>query len=235
MGAERILCAVDTADLGAALDLAQALSGRIGGLKIGKELFTAHGPDAVARIIGSGHKVFLDLKYHDIPATVAGAVRAAAGLGCFVLTVHASGGPEMLRAAAEAAAASANPLLVVGVTVLTSLDAGDLDAIGQSGPVSRQVLRLAGLARSCGLDGVVCSPHEIAELRGALGDDFKLIVPGVRPVWAGADDQKRVMTPAEAIAAGADYLVIGRPITRAADPADAARRIADEITMETGR
>jgi len=235
MSAERILCAIDTADLGVALDLAQALAGRIGGLKVGKELFTAHGPEAVARIIGAGHKVFLDLKYHDIPATVAGAVRAAAGLGCFVLTVHASGGPEMLRASAEAAAGSANPPLVVGVTVLTSLDAGDLDAVGQSGLVSQQVLRLAGLARSCGLGGVVCSPHELVELRGELGDDFKLIVPGVRPVWAGADDQKRVMTPAEAVAAGADYLVIGRPITRAADPADAARRIADEITMETGR
>jgi len=235
MSAERILCAIDTADLGVALDLAQALAGRIGGLKVGKELFTAHGPEAVARIIGAGHKVFLDLKYHDIPATVAGAVRAAAGLGCFVLTVHASGGPEMLRASAEAAAGSANPPLVVGVTVLTSLDAGDLGAVGQSGLASQQVLRLAGLARSCGLGGVVCSPHELVELRGELGDDFKLIVPGVRPVWAGADDQKRVMTPAEAVAAGADYLVIGRPITRAADPADAARRIADEITMETGR
>ena len=235
MSAERILCAIDTADLGAALRLAQALAGRIGGLKIGKELFTAHGPDAVARITGTGHQVFLDLKYHDIPATVSGAVRAAADLGCFVLTVHASGGPEMLRAAAGAAADSSNPPLVVGVTVLTSLDDGDLDAVGQSGPVSQQVLRLARLARACGLGGVVCSPHEIAELRGALGGDFKLIVPGVRPDWASADDQKRVMTPAEAVAAGADYLVIGRPITRAADPTEAARRIADEIAAEAGR
>ena len=235
MSAKRILCAIDTADLGAALDLAEALVGRIGGMKIGKQLFTAHGPDAVARIIGTGHKVFLDLKFHDIPATVAGAVSAAADLGCFVLTVHASGGPEMLRAAAGFAAGSANSPLVVGVTVLTSLDDGDLDAIGQSGPVSKQVLRLARLARSCGLGGVVCSPHEIVALRGALGGEFKLIVPGVRPDWAGADDQKRIMTPAEAVAAGADYLVIGRPITRAADPADAAGRIADEIAAEAGR
>ena len=235
MSAERILCAIDTADLGAALDLADALAGRIGGLKIGKQLFTAHGPDAVARITGAGHQVFLDLKFHDIPATVAGAVAAAAALGCFVLTVHASGGPEMLRAAARATAAIANPPLVVGVTVLTSLNDGDLDTVGQSGPVPRQVLRLAELARECGLGGVVCSPHEITALRGALGGDFKLIVPGVRPDWAGADDQKRIMTPAEAIAVGADYLVIGRPITRAADPAEAAGRIADEIAAGAGR
>jgi orotidine-5'-phosphate decarboxylase len=229
MSHDRILCALDTADLGVALDLAESLAGTVGGLKIGKELFTAHGPDAVTRIRDAGHQVFLDLKFHDIPATVAGAVRAAAGLGCFVLTVHASGGPEMLRAAAEAAGAAKPPPLVVGVTVLTSLDDGDLAAVGQSGPVADLVSRLARLARSCGLGGVVCSPREIAALRAELGADFRLIVPGVRPEWAGADDQKRVMTPAEAVAAGADYLVIGRPITRAADPAEAARRIADEI------
>ncbi len=235
MSADRILCAMDTADLGAALDLAEVLVGRIGGLKIGKQLFTAHGPDAVARMIGAGHQVFLDLKFHDIPATVAAAVAAAADLGCFVLTVHASGGPEMLSAAAKAAAAIANPPLVVGVTVLTSLNDDDLDAVGQSGPVPRQVLRLAELSRECGLDGVVCSPREIAALRGTLGGDFKLIVPGVRPDWAGADDQKRIMTPADAVAAGADYLVIGRPITRAADPAEAAGRIADEIASGADR
>ncbi len=233
MSAERILVALDTADLGAALGLARALTGSIGGLKIGKELFTAHGPDAVARITGAGHKVFLDLKYHDIPATVAGAVGAAADLGCFVLTVHASGAPDMLRAAARAAAEATNKPLVVGVTVLTSLDDGDLDAVGQAGPVSQQVLRLARLARACGLGGVVCSAREIAALRAALGGEFKLIVAGVRPAWAGADDQKRVMTPGEAIAAGADYLVIGRPITRADDPAEAARRIAGEIAGVT--
>ncbi len=229
MSANRILCALDTADLGAALDLARALAGLVGGIKIGGELFTAHGPDAVARIVEAGHQVFLDLKYHDIPATVAGAVRAAADLGCFALTVHASGGPAMLRAAAKAAALAPNPPLVAGVTVLTSLDDGDLDAVGQAGPVSAQVSRLARLAHSRGLGGVVCSPHEIAALRAALGGEFKLIVPGVRPDWAGIDDQKRVMTPQEAVAAGADYLVVGRPITRAADPAEAARRIAAEI------
>jgi orotidine-5'-phosphate decarboxylase len=230
MGSERILCAIDTADLDRALDLARNLEGHIGGLKIGKELFTAHGPDAVRSVIDVGHKVFLDLKYHDIPATVAGAVRAAADLGCFVMTVHASGGPAMLRAAADAAAQSPNGPLVVGVTVLTSLDENDLAAVGQTGPVSEQVIRLAALAQTSGLRGVVCSPHEIAAIRARLGDDFKLVVPGVRPAWAGADDQKRVMTPAEAVGAGADFLVIGRPITRAAHPADAARRIADEIS-----
>ena len=235
MSAERILCAMDTADLGAALDLAEALVGRIGGLKIGKQLFTAHGPDAVAQITGAGHQVFLDLKFHDIPATVSAAVAASINLGCFVLTVHASGGPEMLRAAASAAAASANPPLVVGVTVLTSLNDSDLNTVGQSGPVPQQGLRLAELSRECGLDGVVCSPQEIATLRRTLGGDFKLIVPGVRPDWAGADDQKRIMTPADAVAAGADYIVIGRPITRAADPAEAAGRIADEIAAGVDR
>ncbi len=229
MSAERILCAIDTSDLEEAMDLAHALAGDVGGLKIGKELFTAHGPDGVARLQESGHEIFLDLKYHDIPATVAGAVGAAASLGCFVLTVHASGGSEMLRQAATAAAAAPRPPLVVGVTVLTSLDEDDLQAVGQDGPVADQVLRLARLAQSSGLGGVVCSPHEIAALREALGPEFKLVVPGIRPSWAGADDQKRVMTPGEAIAAGADYLVIGRPITRATDPAAAAKRIAEEI------
>ncbi len=229
MSAERILCAIDTSDLEEAMDLAHALAGEVGGLKIGKELFTAHGPDGVARLQESGHEIFLDLKYHDIPATVAGAVGAAAKLGCFVLTVHASGGSEMLRQAATAAAAAPRPPLVVGVTVLTSLDEDDLQAVGQDGPVADQVLRLARLAQSSGLGGVVCSPHEIAALREALGPEFKLVVPGIRPSWAGTDDQKRVMTPGEAIAAGADYLVIGRPITRATDPAAAAKRIAEEI------
>ena len=235
MSADRIRCAMDTADLGAALDLAEALAGRIGGMKIGKQLFTAHGPDVVARITGAGHQVFLDLKFHDIPATVAAAVAASIDLGCFVLTVHASGGSEMLRAAASAAAAAADPPLVVGVTVLTSLDDSDLNTVGQSGPVPRQVLRLAELSRACGLDGVVCSPQEIATLRGRLGGDFKLIVPGVRPDWSGANDQKRIMTPADAVAAGADYLVIGRPITRATDPTKAVGRIADEIAAGVDR
>lgn len=227
---DRIFCAIDTPQLDDALLLADLLSGEVGAIKLGKEFFTAHGPDGVRKVAALGHKIFLDLKYHDIPNTVAGAVRAANRLDCAVLTVHASGGPDMLTAAAEAAAeAGAKRPKIVAVTVLTSLDDGDLAAVGQAGSTSKQVLRLARLAESSGIDGVVCSPQEVALLRGEIGDDFALVVPGVRPDWAGADDQKRVMTPGEAVAAGADHLVIGRPITRAEDPVGAARRIVDEI------
>jgi len=224
----RIICAIDTTELERATALAQALSGRVGAVKLGKEFFTAHGPQGVRRVAETGQRVFLDLKYHDIPNTVAGAVRAAAGLGCFLLTVHASGGAAMLRAAVEAKRGAAEPR-ILAVTVLTSLSDADLQAVGQKTPVADQVLRLGRLARDAGVDGLVASPHEVAPLRAALGPDCLLVVPGVRPSWAAADDQKRVMTPAEAVGAGADYLVIGRPITRADDPADAARRIADEI------
>ena len=232
---DRIFCAIDTPVLDEALILAELLAGEVGAIKLGKEFFVANGPDGVRRIAAEGHPIFLDLKFHDIPNTVAGAIRSAAGLKCALLTVHASGGPAMLAAAA-AAAADAKPKRprVVGVTVLTSLDDNDLAAVGQQGPAADQVLRLARLAEAAGLDGVVCSPHEVAMLRAALGETFSLVVPGVRPDWAGADDQKRVMTPAEAVAAGADHLVIGRPITRSDDPVGAARRIADEIAGAGG-
>jgi len=235
MTAERIFCAVDTADLDAALSLAELLNGEIGGLKLGKEFFTTHGPDGVAKMATTGHRIFLDLKFHDIPSTVAGAVRAAARLGVHMLTIHASGGAAMIRAAAEAAWEAAReenptPPLILAVTVLTSLDQDDLAAIGQTGPITEQVSRLAALAKSAGADGVVCSPLEIAALKPALGPDFALVVPGVRPGWAASDDQKRIMTPGDAVAAGADFLVIGRPITRADDPVSAARRIADELS-----
>jgi orotidine-5'-phosphate decarboxylase len=226
--AGRILAALDTSDLAEAAGLAARLKGAVGGFKLGKEFFTAHGPEGVRRV--GAADVFLDLKYHDIPATVAGAVRAAAGLGVFMLTVHASGGAAMLKAAAEAArAAGPGRPKVVAVTVLTSLDDADLAAVGQSGPVSAQVMRLAQLARASGVDGVVCSPHEVAALRAACGGDFLLVVPGVRPASAAADDQKRIATPADAVRAGADYLVIGRPIVRAPDPLAAARAIAAEL------
>ena len=231
--ADRILCAIDTPDLDDALRLAELLAGHIGGLKLGKAFFTACGPAGVARLAATGQKSFLALQFHDIPNTVAGAVATAAMLDCFMLTVHAAGGAAMIRAAADAAGTaqtSDQPRpLVVAVTVLTSLGEDDLSDIGQQGPVARQVERLGRLAVANGADGLVASPLEVAALRGALGPDCVLVVPGVRPSWAASDDQKRVMTPAGAVAAGADYLVIGRPITRADDPASAARRIADEI------
>ena len=226
--AGRIFCAIDTTDLDAALALAETLRGRVGGVKLGKEFFTAHGPQGVARVAAAGHRIFLDLKYHDIPNTVAGAVRAASTLGCFMLTVHASGGAAMIGAGVAARGAARLPK-IAAVTVLTSLSEPDLEAVGQNGPISDQVLRLGRLARAAGADALVASPHEVTMLREALGPDCLLVVPGVRPEWAGTDDQKRMMTPADAVRAGADYLVIGRPITRAADPAEAARRIADEI------
>jgi orotidine-5'-phosphate decarboxylase len=230
----RIFCAVDTADLAAALELAGALTGLIGGLKLGKELFTANGPQGVREVARAGLPVFLDLKFHDIPATVAGAVRAAVAMSPVMMTVHAAGGGEMLRAAASAAAAAAEERnlprpLVIAVTVLTSLAAEDLPRIGVGGTPMDQVRRLAALSQESGLDGVVCSGQEAEVLRRQCGPDFRLVVPGIRPAWAGTDDQKRVATPAEAQRLGADYLVIGRPISGAPDPAEAARRIAAEL------
>lgn len=225
--AGRTFCAIDTTDLDRAVALARALQDRVGGVKLGMEFFTAHGPDGFARVAESGHRIFLDLKYHDIPNTVAGGVRAAAQLGCYMLTIHASGGPAMIRAAAEASGTGGPKILAV--TALTSLDEADLEAVGQRGPMPDQVMRLGRLAQASGADGAVASPHEITALRAAFGPEFLLVIPGVRPAYSSADDQKRIMTPAEAVAAGADFLVIGRPITQAKDPAGAAERIADEI------
>ena len=234
---DRVFVALDTQDLATAAALARALSGRVGGLKIGKEFLGALGPDGVRAVTG-GAPLFLDVKFHDIPNTVAGAVRAVTRLRPFMLNVHASGGRAMMQAAGAAARAAAEDLavtrpLVLGVTVLTSLDEADLAAVGQRGPLGDQVLRLAALTQESGLDGVVCSPREIAALRAACGAGFRLVVPGIRPHWAAhwaaPGDQKRVMTPGDALAAGADYLVIGRPITAAADPAAAAARLAEEL------
>ncbi len=228
--ARRIFCALDTTDLGRAVALAGQLAGRVGGIKLGLEFFGANGPEGVARVAETGLPIFLDLKFHDIPNTVAGAVRAVLPLKPAMLTVHASGGGAMLRAAMDAAAEAgeARPK-ILAVTVLTSLDDDDLEAVGQSRPATDQVLRLAELAQKSGVDGIVCSPHEVATMRAECGPDFCLVVPGIRPAGAALGDQKRVMSPAEAVAAGADYLVIGRPITQADDPADAARRIAEEM------
>src|SRR5216684_2508736 len=226
-----ILCAVDTPDRGAARRLAEAVGPLVGGLKLGLEFFTANGNAAVREVAGKA-PLFLDLKLHDIPNTVAGAVRAVALLKPLLLTLHCGGGPAMMREAAAAAAATAQGgrrMQLLGVSVLTSLDDNDLAAVGQRGPVGEQVVRLALLARDNGLDGVVCSPLEVAALRAACGSSFLLVVPGIRPSGAAAADQKRVLGPRAALDAGADYLVIGRPITEAADPAAAARAIAAEL------
>jgi orotidine-5'-phosphate decarboxylase len=224
--ASRIFVAIDRADLAQA----KADASRVtrASLKLGLEFFTANGPQGIREVAG-GRRLFLDLKLHDIPNTVAGAVRSIAGIAPDFLTVHASGGADMLKAAVAEAADAGRRTKLLGVTVLTSLDDDDLATIGQRGPALDQVKRLAALAQSSGLDGVICSPAEIAALRQQCGQDFALVVPGIRPDWAAAADQKRVMTPAEAFARGADYLVIGRPITQAPDPAAALARIVDEI------
>ncbi len=228
-GRNPILCAIDTPDSGAARRLAAAIGPFVGGIKLGLEFFTANGREAV-RLVAGAAPLFLDLKLHDIPNTVAGAVRAAAPLEPALLTVHCAGGTAMMKAAAEAAASGAGRMTIIGVTVLTSLNDADLASVGQNGPALDQVRRLAGLARAAGLDGVVCSPHEVAALRRDCGQGFLLVVPGIRPATAArSDDQKRVMTPREALDAGADYLVIGRPITASSDPAAACRAILAEV------
>jgi orotidine-5'-phosphate decarboxylase len=240
----QILAALDTVSVNEAVDWAHRLDGAVAGVKLGLEFYLANGPLGYRRISATGFPIFLDLKLHDIPNTVAGAVRAITPLQPHILTVHAGGGGAMMQAARDAAAENADKLKlrapkIVGVTVLTSLDDKDLTAVGQSTPVSDQVKRLALLARSSGLDGVVCSPHEIEALRREVGEDFLLVVPGVRPNWAetgkqAGSDQKRVRTPGDAATAGADYLVIGRPITQADDVREAACRIGLEIDAALG-
>ena len=229
-GAAPVFCALDVADRQAALRLASAIRADIHGLKVGLEFFLAEGAEGTQALAEIGLPIFLDLKLHDIPNTVAGAVRSVLRLKPTFLTLHTSGGEAMMRAAVDAAAqGGASRPKLLGVTVLTSLDVQDLEAVGQAADTKAQVLRLARLARKSGLDGVVCSPEEIASLRNELGPDFVLMVPGIRPAWAVTQDQKRVMTPQEAVKAGATYLVIGRPITAADNPANAARRIRDEM------
>lgn len=223
-----IIVALDYANASDALATARALAGSGCAVKVGKELFTAEGPAIVGRLIELGLPVFLDLKFHDIPNTVAGACRAAAALGAWMINVHASGGREMLEAAREAVAASARPPLLIAVTVLTSLDRPRLAEVGLDVEPQAQVARLARLTQAAGLDGVVCSPQEIAVVK-ALGAGFLAVTPGVRPPGSAQDDQQRIATPAAAVAAGADWLVIGRPVTRASDPAAAVADIAASL------
>jgi orotidine-5'-phosphate decarboxylase len=225
----RLAVALDTSEQGEILRLVRALRGRVGVAKVGLEAFSAHGPDLVREVGGVGMPVFLDLKLHDIPNTVERAARNAARLGVAMLTVHASGGEAMLRAAVAGAASVDRPPAVLAVTVLTSLDDAGLAVLGIPGSAAERVAAWAALAQRCGCAGVVCSPREAAGLRASLGPGFLLVTPGVRPSGEGGGDQRRVATPREAIAAGADLLVVGRPITAAADPVVAAEAIVAEM------
>ncbi len=244
-----ILVALDVDSAGKAIALADALRGAVGGFKIGKQLFTAAGPAMVRELAGRGDRVFLDLKFHDIPNTVAGAVQSAVATGAWMVNVHCSGGSAMMKAAAEAARKAAEASgrarpLVIGVTVLTSMNDEALAEVGVSRPMLEQVVHLARLAQASGLDGVVASPQETPAIRQACGPDFQIVTPGIRPLRLdgndtsspsrsgqaldeqGKDDQARTLTPAEAMSAGASYLVIGRPITGAPNPREAAEKIA---------
>ncbi len=221
----RIVVALDYAEATAALALAQQLDPQQCRLKVGKELFTRAGPTMVEQLHSLGFDVFLDLKFHDIPHTVAQAVRAAADLGVWMVNVHASGGRRMMQAAREALADVANPPLLIAVTVLTSMESQDLAEIGLQGNVQGQVARLATLAKDCGLDGVVCSAREAQVLRELWGEDAVLVTPGIRPPGSPVDDQRRTLTPQEAIQQGASFLVIGRPITQAQNPQKALEAI----------
>lgn len=232
--ADRLIVALDVPSAADALGFVDRLRPVVRTYKVGSQLFTAEGPRVIEAIRERGGRVFLDLKFHDIPKTVAGAAREAARLGAWMFNVHAAGGPAMMRAAKEAAAEAAGSgqpcPLVIGVTVLTSLGQADWDEVwGRSEALLDVALRLARLAQASGLDGIVASPHEVAAIRSACGPRFRTVVPGVRPPSGDADDQKRVKTPGEAIAAGADYIVVGRPILQAPDPADAAGRVIAEI------
>ena len=229
MKQSKIIVALDFADASSALALVGRLDSSLCRLKVGKELFTAAGPDLVRALVARGYEVFLDLKFHDIPNTVAAACRAAAGLGVWMMNVHASGGRRMMTAAQEALAGLERRPLLIAVTVLTSMSAEDLGEVGVSDAPADQVLRLARLTQDCKLDGVVCSAQEATLLRADLGAAFRLVTPGIRPAGAEAGDQRRVMTPVEALRAGATDLVIGRPITAAADPLAALQQIQSEI------
>ncbi|MHB1186357.1 orotidine-5'-phosphate decarboxylase [Thiobacillus sp.] len=229
MNSTKIIVALDYADATSAVALVERLDPALCRLKVGKELFTVAGPDLVRALVARGFDVFLDLKFHDIPNTVAAACRAAAGLGVWMVNVHASGGRRMMTAAQETLAELPQRPLLIAVTVLTSMSAVDLGEVGISDAPADQVLRLARLAQACKLDGVVCSAQEAAMLRADLGEGFRRVTPGIRPAGTEAGDQRRVMTPMEALHAGATDLVIGRPITAADDPLVALKQIQFDI------
>lgn len=225
----RIVVALDYAEAASALQLVERLDPALCRLKVGKELFTAAGPQLVEKLIDKDFGIFLDLKFHDIPTTVQKACEAASRLGVWMLNVHASGGTAMMQAAREGVAKSGRQPLLIAVTVLTSMNQTALKEIGVEDELQNQVLRLASLTKQAGLDGVVCSAQEAQLLKKQLGEDFCLVTPGIRPKTASLDDQSRVVTPSQAVALGADYLVIGRPITQAADPLQALQAIHQEL------
>ena len=229
---DRLIVALDVPKAEDALALVRALRGRVGLFKVGSQAFTAAGPELVRQIVEEGERVFLDLKFHDIPNTVAGAVASAARLGVSLATIHGLGGRAMLEAAVGALPAMGTRLLAI--TILTSHDDDTLGEIGLGGGMTGSVRRLALLAKAAGMDGVVASPHEVALIREACGRDFLVVTPGIRPAGARTGDQARAATPAAALAAGADYLVVGRPITEADDPAAAADRIVREMEQAAG-
>jgi orotidine-5'-phosphate decarboxylase len=225
----RLIVALDVPDAASAAALVARLDGRCKWFKVGLELFVAAGPPVLKPLLKRGHSIFLDLKFNDIPNTVAAAVRSAASLGVRMLTVHAAGGPAMLAAARAALDGLADPPELLAVTVLTSMDHVQLAAVGLNRPPAEQVELLARMGLSAGIRGFVCSPHEVASLRALTGPDGVLVIPGIRPAAADTGDQKRVATPAEAIRQGASYLVVGRPITQSPDPAQAADSILNEM------
>ena len=225
----RIVVALDYPDARSALELVQRLDRSLCRVKVGKELFTRTGPALVETLVDRGFDVFLDLKYHDIPNTVAAACRAAADLGVWMVNVHALGGGKMMEAAREAISASNHKPLLIAVTILTSMGQQDLAGIGLPGTPADNVMRLASLASASGMDGVVCSPQEVSMLRQHLPREFALVTPGIRPAGANRDDQTRITTPADALRMGSSYLVIGRPITAAPDPLAALAAIQDEL------
>lgn len=229
MNGSRIIVALDFPDAEQARALSRKLDPKLCRVKVGKELFGAAGPALVRELADAGFEVFLDLKYHDIPNTVAGACRTAVAAGAWMINVHALGGRAMLEAARAAIDGAPRRVLLLAVTVLTSMSDADLHDVGMAGGVDDTVLRLAQFAQSCGLDGVVCSAREASLLRQHCGPDFVLVTPGIRPAQDAAGDQKRVVTPGAAVTAGVDYLVIGRSITQAADPLAALQRIVDEV------